>query len=385
MSKPLPKNYSREFSGAVKRPGFVLIPSMGAPNMPDFEDIKNALEDQGINVLTPDLSKRGAIQQLPWKQIGSVDLSNMRGCLTSFDRYRGILDQLYCCIVEQETDGRFIKVFPDFDAIQWISSKATYLQYYQKNNISIIPTKALCCLKEPEKASIIAQPDNFDHMFEEIFKFKEKAQTNHFALKPSTSSLGRGLIYIDHTPEKDIYTVSIPREENQTPCRVDYHGYETLENYLMTYFTNTESPDHHFLLQEYVPNIETSAVFINGTPHFIERTQGKNSHIAHARYGGTDRFVENPDRDLIDFVINVMRVSPSDIQDSPFLRIDAMKNTETNQYILSEIEGAGATRLWLSLAGKSNDYANMVTNKLNREHYNHYELRPLERAHPEAA
>jgi hypothetical protein len=361
MKKSISANCGESFSASSRRPGYVLIPSMGAENMPDFNDIKNTLEAAGTPVLNPDLSKRDAIQDLPWNDINVIDLSNMRGCLTSYGRYCGILDRLYDCIIDQKKGGHPIKIFPDFDAIEWIASKATYLKFLNMSHIPTIPTKSLCCLQDIEGATIISQPNNFENMLNDIKEFMQNAKTDHFVLKPSTSSLGRGLIFIDYQPENDAYMVSIPREEDQEACQVSYKGFENLQSYLMNYFTNTPSPDHHFLFQEYVPNIETSAVFIDSKPHFVERKQGEKSRIAHARYGGTDTFIANPNREMVNFVYSVMRSLPQNIQNSNFLRVDVMRNTETGEYVFSEIEGAGATRFWLHQAGRVNDYVNMVS------------------------
>ncbi len=372
MDKKSLKQSEKQFSSSCNRHSCILIPTMGAQDMPDFADISKALKKRGFQVLSPDLNKRGAIRSIPWDSINIVDLSNMRGCLTSFDRYRGILDYLYDCIIEQERKKHRITIFPDFDSIEWISSKANYLKHLENNGIPTIPTAAICCLKKPEKASIIAQPDNFKQMFKEIQNFINTVNTNRFVLKPSTSSLGRGLIFIDHNSINNDYTVSIPREKNEEASFVVFNGYQNLKQYLMNYFINTASSDNYFLFQEYIPNIETSAVFIDGFPHFIERLQGKKSRIAHARYGGTDSLIKNPNIEMVNFTYRVMRALPYNIQNSPFLRIDIMKNIETGKYILGEIEGAGATRLWLNEANRINDYVNMLekmTNKSSKPRY----------------
>jgi|GEM_PF-5355593 len=367
-----------------KQRGCVLMPSMGAENMPDFNDIEEGLNEEGIEVITANLAERGTIQALDWDSINVIDLSNMRGCLTSFERYLGILDQLYDCIKCQNDKGHNIKIFPDFNDIEWISSKAKYLKHLENNFIPTIPTTTLCCVQNLDEATIITQPDNFDEMLEKSQDFMDTANTCNFVLKPSTSSLGRGLIFDNHTPEEDRYTISIPREEDQDASQVVYSGTKDHRNYLMNYFTNTPSPDHYFLLQEYVPNIETSAVFVDGTPHFVERLQGEKSQIAHARYGGKDTFIDNPDQKMVNFVYQVMRALPENIQNSPFLRIDVMKNTETGEYILGEIEGAGATRLWLKQADRVSDYAKMVV-KMNDKVIKSSPLLNPSRSKPEAS
>jgi hypothetical protein len=53
-------------------------------------------------------------------------------------------------------------------------------------------------------------------------------------------------------------------------------------------------------------------------------------------------------------------VLPDSVGRSPFLRIDCPWDIEQEKYILSEIEGAGAARLWLKEAGRVQDYSQML-------------------------
>ncbi len=344
---------------SASRPVCVLMPSMGAKEMPDFEGIKSQLEKMGTEVITADLSLAGTVRDLPWDRIDTIDLSNMRGCLTSFDRYTGILDRLYDKIEEQQDHGRSISVTPEYENIAWIASKSTYLTHLNENDIPTIPTQTLCTLQDPDNATIISQPDNFDEMFRQIKDFMAQSEKDTFVLKPSTSSLGRGLFFIERNEDDESLSLSLPREQGK-PIDMKFQDSAELESFMMSYFTNTPSPDHHFLFQEYVPNLETSAVFVNGTPHFVERQQGEHSRIAHARYGGVDQINDNPDPEMVRFVMDVMQALPESVQNSPFLRIDVMENLDTGEYILGEIEGAGAARLWLREAGRTEDYARML-------------------------
>lgn len=338
----------------------VMIPHMGAGNMPDFDTIKSTLQSKGITVLNPDLSRKEALKELPWDQIGVIDLSNMRGCLTSFDKYLGILDRLHD-FIERETEGKqTISMFPDYDDIKWIACKTKYLSFLEEHDVPIIPTEHISSVKDPENASIIAQPDNIDHLLYQIYDFIGESPTNKFVLKPSTSSLGRGLVFIDYEKNTSTFNVTIPKEDEK-PHETQYRGHKSfVERFLKPYFLNTASHDHRFLFQQYVNNLETSAIFINGTPHFVERTQGENSHIAHARFGGKDTIIETPELELVEFVGRVMKALPPNIRQSMFLRVDVMKNLDTQKYILSEIEGAGATRLWLKEANRTDDFAAML-------------------------
>ncbi len=341
------------------KPVTILLPSMGAKEMPDFDAIKSQLEKMGVEVISANLSKKDVARKLTWDKIDVIDLSNMRGCLTSFDKYIGILDRLYDHIDAQEKKNRIISVIPEYDDLLWIASKATYLTHLHNQNIATIPTQILSTLKDIENASIIAQPDNFEAMFAQMKNFIDQSNKDKFVLKPSTSSLGRGLFFIDHNKETNRYTLSLPTEDNSV-VKTSFANFDDMTNFLTSYFTNTPSPDHHFLFQEYVENLETSAVFIDGSPHFVERTQGAESHIAHARYGGQDRIIQTPDIELVRFVQEVMKALPENIQNSAFLRIDVMKDIETGDYMLAEIEGAGAARLWLKEANRVEDYARML-------------------------
>ncbi len=341
------------------KPVTVLLPSMGAKEMPDFDAIKSILENMGAEVVSANLSKKETIRELPWDRIDVIDLSNMRGCLTSFDKYTGILDRLCDYIENQEKKNHIISMIPEYEDLIWIASKATYLNHLNNQNIAIIPTQKLSTLKDSDNASIIAQPDNFEEMFAQIKRFIDQSSKDKFVLKPSTSSLGRGLLFLDSDLENNTYRLSLPTECG-APIKTEFKNFNELANFLTYYFTNTISPDHHFLFQEYVDNLETSSVFVDGSPHFIERIQGTESHIAHARYGGQDRVVETPEIGLVHFVQKVMRSLPHKIQNSAFLRIDVMKDLETGDYMLAEIEGAGAARLWLDEANRVEDYARML-------------------------
>lgn len=346
---------------SVSRPMCVLIPSMGAGNMPDFDNLKAEFESFGIQVLNPDLSEKMAFEALPWDRIAVVDLSNMRGCLTSFDKYLGILDRIEDHTRKASKYFPFKpNVVPNHDALIWISSKARYLSYLSDNDVATIPTLSLCKMKDPNDQNIIAQPDNLEACFQNIHDYIHQSPKNKFVLKPSTSSLARGLVFIDYCSENNSYSVTTPSEDGNHKKSV-YGTFEDLaNNALEPYFLHTASYDRHFLFQEYIENLETSAVFVNGTPHYVERTQGEDSHIAHAKFGGQDKVISNPDPKLVDFVYKVRDTLPQDVKDSLFLRVDVMKNLETDEYILSELEGAGAIRLWLTESNRVEDYARMM-------------------------
>lgn len=327
--------------------------------MPDFEALKEALEGIGAEVFSPDISEKGSMRHIPWERVDVIDLSNMRGCLTSFDKYVGILHRIHDHMEKAEQDHNSIIMFPEYDDIFWIASKTTYLEHLNEQGIPTLPTKTLSRQKDPKNTTLITQPDNLDSMFSEIKDYINKSNKNRFVLKPSTSSLGRNLFFID-SHEDGTFTRSYPQESGSMQ-QAKYGSFDHMcDAWLHDYFTQSQSFDHHFILQEFIPNLETSVIFINGTPHFVERTVGQGTDIAHAKYGGTDRVIENPEPKLVAFAFDVMKALPESVQNSPFLRIDVMKNLETNTYILGEIEGAGAARLWLTESNRLDDYAEML-------------------------
>ena len=324
--------------------------------MPHAASLKEALEKRGVVVLDVDLSVHENWSSLYWNKIKVVDLSNMRGCLTSFETYVGIMDRMNDFIERQEHS---ITVIPAYRDIIWISSKSRYLDHLHKQNIPLILTLSLSRLKNPDQSSIIAEPDNIDGMIDQIKNFMSQSDKKIFVLKPSTSSLARGLRFIELLDE-NIYKLVIPRE-NSKPHTTSYYGYDNFSrDFLIPYFIDMTSYDQKFLFQEYINNIEISAIFINETPHFVKRTQGSDSRIAHARFGGTDTVITNPPPEAINLVRRVMCALPPNIRSSSFLRIDVMQDLDTGHYLVSEIEGAGATRLWLQEANRVDDYAQML-------------------------
>ncbi len=155
------------------------------------------------------------------------------------------------------------------------------------------------------------------------------------------------------------FTLQFPYIDKESYSSV-YKDAAALGVFLKQYLEHTPSPDETFLLQDYVENIEVSAVFIDGKPHFIRREPGSESHVAHYRYGGKDTLITAPDRALVSFVQKIYTVLPEKIQNTPFFRIDVMWDSLHEKYVFGEIEGAGAARLWMEEAGRVEDYAQML-------------------------
>lgn len=340
--------------------------------MPDFEALTEVLQKNlGVEVISADLSKPGTLSSLPWERIGVVDLSHMRGCLTSFDAYMGVLDRLHDHMRLEGYGDDEVSIIPRYDEVKWIASKAKYLSFLEEQSVPIIPTTYISCFKEPDKTTPITQPDNVKEALRNIYDFMRTSDKDKFVLKPSISSLGRGLRFIEileNNGEDSVFRVEMPREGGKSHEAIFEGTKEFKDKFLIPYFLTTTSPDHRFLLQEYIDNLETSVVYVNGDAHFVERTQGEDSHIAHARYGGQDTILTNPDPKLVKFANDVMVSLPPSVRSSLFLRVDVMKNLETGDYVLSEIEGAGAIRLWLRESNRVEDYARMLIHSAIKPH-----------------
>lgn len=347
-----------------KQKPVILLPNMGEGDMPDNRVVKDALEAMGMEVITADLSYNGTIRELPWERIDVVDLRNMRGSLTNFEKYMGIVDRVYDKIHTEKKRDHSIKTVPGYNEICWIASKSNYLAYLQDAGIETIPTRIIRRHSRSTRPSIV-EPDNVDNAINEAMSYMQQSDKSSFVLKPSVSSLAKRLYFIEKNQD-DSYTVKYPKEDKT----VDAYHYQTEEqfrSFMRQYVITTPSPDEAFLLQEYVDNLETSAVFIGGTPHYIERTYAE-AKIAHGKYGGTDTVKTDLDPALLAFVTKVQAVLPENVKQSPFYRIDVMWDAKNEKYILSEIEGAGAARLWLQDANRVADYAKMLIGYAERKH-----------------
>lgn len=342
-----------DFNGSARRPT-ILLPNMGEGDLPDNEAIKRELETLGAEVVSTDIAHNGNLRHLAWDKIDVIDLRNMRGSLTNYTKYMSLVERIQDKVESQARKGHNIKVLPGYEEILWIAPKANYMPYVQENGIETIPTQIITRHSDSQRPSV-TDADSLDQAVDQTMEYINTRDAHRYVVKPSISSLAKNLIFIER--QEGGYKIEIPHE--RTSDFSDVMGEAELRQNLRSYFNFATSPDEAFLVQDFVENLETSAVFVNGIPHYIERTCGSKS-IAHARYGGKDTLVENPEPALVEFVNKVRDVLPENVRSSPFLRIDVMKDTNTGEYIFSEIEGAGAIRLWLEEAGRVQEYASLL-------------------------
>lgn len=339
----------------------IYLPTMGAGHMPDTSDLIAKLREKGVEVVNGDIDPNDLkkFQQLPWERIDVIDLSHMRSCLTSFDKYMGIVNLLLLKQEEEAKRGHVIEIFPKKDVIDFLAHKAEYLRYFHDRRVDIV--NSLAIRKHSKKGRPSSEdPDQIDQAAAKVISFMEqKSDKEDFVLKPSVSSLGKGLIFLHFNRKENKFSVEFPHEGRDSNTR-DFDDKNAFDQFLKHFFSAVASPDDAFIIQEYVQNTELSAVLVNGTTHYVLRTPGP-SRIAHARYGGQDIIIlesELPD-ELLDFIQNVERKLPGDVLTSPFLRIDIYVRPD-GSYALGEIEGAGAVRLWLKESGRLDEYADML-------------------------
>lgn len=346
-----------------KKQPTILMPTMGDGDMPDTKALVDALEKEGWRVICADLScyMPDSIFNLPWNQIDIVDTRNMRGSLTNFAKYIEILDEVDAQIERQRSSGRVVSKTLQNNTIDWLADKSKYLKLLEHEGVHIIPTQVISY----DRNGLRDNPVERRTAAENIYSNVMSGETDRFVIKPSTSALAKGLRFIEVDRNANSITVIEPqqtRDQNsEHEVSETYDSRTEFVEAMAEYMRAEKTHDGQFLLQEYIDNLETSAVFINGTPHYVVRHTGP-SHIAHGNFGGVDSVTAKKDIDpnVIKFVDFIRGRLPEFVRNSSFYRIDVMQQTG-NGLILGEIEGAGGARLWLEEArGALKSYVSLL-------------------------
>lgn len=336
-----------------------LLPTMGAGDMPDNEPIKAELIKRGAAIISQNILNRFEYGLVPWEAVNIVNLQNMRGSLTQFADYKGILRALEEIKKARNSAANDLHMIPDFDVIEWVAAKEKYLKHFNEAAVSIIPTQYISRKNEEGGPEI-------EQALDQIQSYIEGSPKKSFVIKPSVSALAVGLIFIHKQDDGQGYEIEFPHQDKKSERHKFKDFAELRDKSLYMYLNNTTSPNDVFLLQDFVENQEFSAVFVNGTPHFVRRDTG-DKKIAHGNFGGKDTVFQPDDPKMIEFIEKVINAMPEELRRSNFLRIDVMRLADGN-YILSEIEGAGATRLWLKESGRAGEYAQMLIDIAKGEH-----------------
>ncbi|MEM8832965.1 MAG: hypothetical protein AAGB32_00345 [Pseudomonadota bacterium] len=349
----------------TKKTPTILMPTMGEGDMPDTQALADKLRAEGWSVIHADFSGdlQTASNKVDWTQIDIVDTRNMRGSLTNFTTYSAILDEINDQIRKQRRAGRVVTTTLDDRTIKWLSNKSDYLKKLEDLGVKIIPTTVISFQKDGIRDNPVSRRSAAENIYSKLVS----SECDNWVIKPSTSALAKGLRFIDVDRDtgKIVITVTEPRQQaaNDDAHQVTttYEDKEAFIEAMAEYMRLENTHDGRFLLQEYVDNLETSAVFINGKAHYVERPTGP-SHIAHGNFGGQD--IPKPKKDIdpniIQFVDYIRSQLPPEVISAKFLRIDVMQQAG-NGLILGEIEGAGAARLWLGEAkGAIKNYTEML-------------------------
>jgi len=336
----------------------ILMPHMGEGKMPDNIPVAEHLKDMGLVPLQPDLSDPEVIRSLPWDKIQVIDLRYMRGSLTNYTLYKQLVYRLHDMIEQEQNKGHQIDIFPKLDAIEWIASKENYTHHINQRGIPTIPTTFIKRHSQEKKPST-EEPDQLQEAVDQTMAEIKKG--HKLVLKPAISSLARNIIFI--SSDANGFLIEIPRLEKESD-KFTFSTETELQNFLLRHFEQTTSPDETFLLQKFVPNIEISGVYLNGIPHFVKRTPGEQTDISHHKYGGEDEIITGILEDCTDFFNEIYNSLPDHVRATPFIRLDAMWDIENEQYIFAEIEGAGASRLWIEEADRTKEYATMLKDRI---------------------
>lgn len=357
----------------------VIFPQLGEGDMPDSAAVEASLKRRGVEVLRADFSNdiNETIANIPWHRVSAIDLRNMRGGLTQFDFYTTVVDLLSAKISAEKLRGHHISMTLSKETIEWVAHKAVYFAKLKELGISTLPTKTIeFGTAGRDIANFTDTAKVSDAVDNAVNYIKGRESTDRFVLKPSTSALAQGLIFIDYCRDEGTYSISQPQPKgasNDNESEMIFHSglpEDEFKSALNQYLVNYRTHDKRWLLQDFIENLETSAVYVDGKPHFVTRHTGETD-IAHGNYGGVDKVTDQNEIDpkLIAFVDRIHSCLPECVRNSPFFRIDVMKNLETDEYMLGEIEGAAAARLWLSESGKDKVYAkylkNLVTSNQN--------------------
>jgi len=130
--------------------------------------------------------------------------------------------------------------------------------------VSIIRSKVINFTSDLSR--IFSDPSRRYDAAENVTNYVTSNGQDRFVLKPSTAALARGLIFIDRDNEQQVIRVTIPKagEDNKDIItEYDASNIDDLNSYLQQYFLEERTHDQTFLLQDFVENLETSAVYID--------------------------------------------------------------------------------------------------------------------------
>ena len=265
------------------------------------------------------------IKNFHWSEIGVIDLRYCRDILRNWEKgYKQIFHKLKEFLELQQAAGNTITVNPSFESLYWVLDKACYLSELWKIGIPTIPTVIFSSSSE--------ELDLLDYF--------NRNGVDRIVLKPAISSGADGLEFIKRVKgENNKYEVKKYSWENGQALQkiILLEGDRQLRSHFIDYHQRHKLP---ILLQKFEEiKSEISAVFINSKPHFVQRSLGENTEIAHEKFGGENIFILKPPEAWQNLADKIYQALPDEAKNIVSLRIDMFERMD-GELILSEIEGA---------------------------------------------
>lgn len=305
----------------------------------DLNFVIQRLESVGVatevfnvgSLFNNNLSFSDFVNRFDWGKIGVIDIRYCRGLPRRWEEgYKSIFSNLNQFLTSQQEQGNTIRVTPSIQTIEWVLDKAGYMEELQ--GIAAVPTVIIPPLFHNKEQ----QPIDFD-----ITAYFSRKNVDRIVLKPTIGSGADNLEFIakvdkdSHKYEVELYQ----RDSSDAGCKdiIPLADDQTLRAHFQDYRTRLNRP---VMLQDYVETVcEVSAVYINGIPHFVERSLGENTKIAHEKFGGENTFVLHPPQSWKTFAQEVYQALPDSAKKTVSIRIDIFNCTD-GRLLLSEIEGA---------------------------------------------
>jgi len=334
----------------------ILMPTMGYGSMPDSPAIKEALSKRNIEVCAPDLSDRSTYYSVPWEKVRLVELRDMRGGLSDFQTFLHIRASISAQILSVQGAVERVPFVPAQPVTDWIYNKTNYFEYLNAQDINGLWTRTFYTTLDDDLLQ--------DHRMA-LIGLIMISEPSKFVLKPSLGALASSLVMIETkvsgSSGDEVTASAIHYLSDGQRTIYDRLDQKSINNFLKDYLSGLGKQYSDAMFQPFVPNEETSAVYIGGEPHFVRREVGPY-HIAHENFEGKNELLSDDqvEEDIREFAQTVFDALPEITRQSPYLRVDVMRTKKTNELVLGEIEGAAATRLWLEESGRAEEYADLL-------------------------
>ena len=304
----------------------------------DIDFISHEIEMQGVKVQKFDveplfnhqLSFESFVEKFNWDEIGLIDVRYCRGLPRRWESgYKTIFTKLDRFLSLQKEQGRHIRTIPSFRALNWVLNKAGYLADLRSHDLPMARTELIPDINERQASEFV------------VSHYMNQTDLEHIVIKPSVGSGSDGMEFISRVKAgKYKYLVEQYQRDKSDSGLKNTFGLENddaLNQHFRAYRFRYKMP---IILQEFIRITgEISAVYIDGIPHFIERTLGQNTKIAHEKFGGENILIHHPPDSWRTLADKIYKLIPAAIRKRNSIRID-MFECEDRGLLFSEIEGA---------------------------------------------